>query len=108
MKYIILVDETRARTPFFTAGMVSHAQLARMLTFAMPAAKVVSAGFIELTTCEDGRVHARTFGRSESLGLGPGFDDADIISCLCTAALHSARHLETIPSKPCLAATAFK
>lgn len=71
LKYIIIREGDGPEIPMFTLVPITHRELMKYILASKPRAAAVSAGFVEWVQGE-----ARTYGRSESLDIGPRPEDA--------------------------------
>ncbi len=84
MKYVVLSPlGTEFLVPVFCVSPMTHREVA---TAFAATHRTVSAGFCE--PAADG-THWRVYGRSESLNLGPGRNDGELI----TALVHATRRV---------------
>jgi hypothetical protein len=89
MKYVVIKEPEGTLQPVFAAGILTHRELAAALIAARPGRTAASAGFVDFTADADGRRVVSTFGRSDSLELGPAPDDAALICCLVNATVQT-------------------
>ena len=94
LKYIILTEAGGAELAFFCLAPATHVELALSQQAYRPARRIVSAGFVDFTYAGTGQAGcqlvARTYGRSESLALGPRTVDADFLTVFARATAEAA------------------
>lgn len=85
LKYIYIRERDGTEFPAFCMVPMTHLELALSLQSYKPGRTIVSAGFVEFTGSE-----ARTYGRSESLNLGPRNSDHVFLTTFARATATAA------------------
>ncbi len=87
MKYIVIAPADGEPFPVFCCAPQSHAEMASAWR-RTPASRVLSAGFFYVAACwPPSVVNVATYGRSESLNLGPRPEDARLIAAAIATTL---------------------